>query len=311
MRSPLHIFVAGSEAVIVFFVLSGFVLTLPFVPKKKVSWRSYYPKRIVRLWLPAIASVALAVMFALLVPRLEGVGTWWVNDHARPVSGSMVVSDASLLAGTGKYNSVLWSLKWEVLFSFLLPLYVLLARRARRYWFLGSVVMGAISTLGELLEIDVLKYLPIFGIGVFLAVGRESISQLLANRPWAVVGVGVTSAVSFAAFWAVPWSAGSPALLLIACATAVTAFYGAQPLAHLSETPVVSWLGARSFSLYLVHEPILVSAALVAPKVSWPLTAVLGAVVALIVTEIFYRLVEVPGMRLASMVGRAAAPRRQ
>src|SRR6201995_3858781 len=40
--TPLHLLWAGSEAVIVFFVLSGFVLVLPHVTGRSIGWPGYY-----------------------------------------------------------------------------------------------------------------------------------------------------------------------------------------------------------------------------------------------------------------------------
>ena len=49
------------------------------------------------------------------------------------------------------------------------------------------------------------------------------------------------------------------------------------------ERPRVQWLGVRSFSLYLVHEPIVV---LLGPRFV-PLTIVFAIPVALLVTQLF------------------------
>src|SRR6476660_9352443 len=68
--SPLHILWNGTPAVHVFFVLSGFVLILPFtksLPGR--SWAPYYAKRLLRLYLPAWAALALAVVLMVLIPR--------------------------------------------------------------------------------------------------------------------------------------------------------------------------------------------------------------------------------------------------
>jgi peptidoglycan/LPS O-acetylase OafA/YrhL len=52
--SPLHVLWNGTPAVHLFFVLSGFVLVLPFSrPGVTRSWASYYAKRLLRLYLPA------------------------------------------------------------------------------------------------------------------------------------------------------------------------------------------------------------------------------------------------------------------
>jgi hypothetical protein len=49
---PLHILVAGPEAVILFFVLSGFVLALPIVQRKQLPYHAYLIRRICRIYLP-------------------------------------------------------------------------------------------------------------------------------------------------------------------------------------------------------------------------------------------------------------------
>lgn len=50
--TPLHIFHAGQEAVVVFFVLSGFVLTRQMTVRTLRSISYYYPQRLLRLYLP-------------------------------------------------------------------------------------------------------------------------------------------------------------------------------------------------------------------------------------------------------------------
>lgn len=62
VRSPLHLFWAGNEAVYVFFILSGLVLTLPAVRRGRMRWKPYYPSRLLRLYIPVVASVVLAVV---------------------------------------------------------------------------------------------------------------------------------------------------------------------------------------------------------------------------------------------------------
>src|ERR1039458_10316795 len=44
--TPLHLFWAGPEFVAVFFVLSGLVLALPVIGKRKLRLAPYYPSRL-------------------------------------------------------------------------------------------------------------------------------------------------------------------------------------------------------------------------------------------------------------------------
>lgn len=66
----------------------------------------------------------------------------------------------------------------------------------------------------------------------------------------------------------------------------------------------VHWLGSRSYSLYLVHEPIIVTCAFAfgrTPSMTWFLPLML--VISLGATEVFFRLIERPSVKLASRVG--------
>ena len=75
--TPLHAAWAGGEAVYLFFVLSGFVLARPFLGGRSSTWRTYFVKRIPRLYLPVWVAVGFALVSAALtwtmVPSSERV----------------------------------------------------------------------------------------------------------------------------------------------------------------------------------------------------------------------------------------------
>ena len=56
--TPLKLATAGWESVIVFFVLSGLVVTLPVVRTRGFDWVAYFPRRVVRLMVPVMGAVA-------------------------------------------------------------------------------------------------------------------------------------------------------------------------------------------------------------------------------------------------------------
>ena len=66
--SPLKLTNAGPEAVVLFFVLSGFVLAIP-VLRGGFNWLAYFPRRFVRLMLPVAGAVALASVLILIHPQ--------------------------------------------------------------------------------------------------------------------------------------------------------------------------------------------------------------------------------------------------
>ena len=68
--TPAHLLIAGPEAVLVFFVISGIALTIPVLQNTEFNWMAYYPRRSVRLYLPVVASVLLAALLLVVVPLL-------------------------------------------------------------------------------------------------------------------------------------------------------------------------------------------------------------------------------------------------
>lgn len=305
-QSPLGVLFAGGAAVFVFFILSGFVLILPFLRAPRPSWVGYYPKRLLRLYLPIVGAVVLSALVIALVPRFTSPQqTWWVNAHDKEISLNGLIREAFVLLGTGRYNSVLWSLSWEIIFSLMLPIYVMAVIWLRRWWLAGTALMILLSAVGLSVGNAYLEYLPMFGIGAFLAAGKEQIIELASRRP-----VGAASmfgaAVLLSAIWSMPWLPVPRLLLLTACTALVLAFMVWGPAIRFSGNRIVVWLGSRSFSLYLVHEPIIVSGALIFPGAPW-LAVMVSWPIALLGTELLFRVIEDPSRRLANWAGRTTS----
>ncbi|MFC7548503.1 acyltransferase family protein [Plantactinospora sp. GCM10030261] len=325
--TPLHLAWAGAEAVVLFFVLSGYVLALPAARGRPTRWRRYYPRRLLRLYPPVWGAVLLALVWALLVPRGDRPGaSWWLNLHAPMSDTGRVLHDLVLLRRPGFTNTALWSLKWEVLFSLLLPAYLVVGRWLRRWPLaVGATGLAALVFLGASFGGFAGRYLPIFVCGVFLAFNEDRLRRLFdgldaVRRPvlcwWTVVAGCVVALTAHWLLLAVLPAPGTALVLAawtvqVAGATLAVLLVIRWPAAGAAlDRPVPRWLGSRSFSLYLVHEPIVVSTALVlggTPPV--PVALAVAVPVSLVVAEVFHRAVERPSLRLSHAVGgRAAAP---
>lgn len=316
VHTPAHILWGGTEAVYVFFVLSGLVLTFP-VLRSRFSWGAYYPARLVRLYVPVFAIVALGYASLYLVRRtpVDGLSEW-LTDRAGIPTLSSALTDLTLLRGASGLISPLWSLQWEVLFSISLPLFIALASTGRRHSAVKALVLFACTLLGSLLEKPPLFYMPMFGIGVLLAFELDRVRHWCARlrRP-AWVGVGGGSVLALSAYWiAMAVWPEAVILLRILKAVAVPGAVGVVLLAAFNsrsqrffETPALQWLGTVSFSLYLVHEPIVVAMGfLLGPGVGW-LVLPIALVVSLGAAYVFFRVVELPGHRLARACGARLA----
>lgn len=300
--TPLHVLWGGPEAVMVFFALSGFVLALPMAAGRELNPVSYYPRRIARLYLPVWGSLPLAAAVHLLGSREPGTSaTWWLDAHTQGLGAYSLAHELTLVrsAGDWAFNSVLWSLRWEVYFSLALPLALFAIVRARRYTGIGVLLcIAAILASNS----QAALYLPVFVLGSILAFERERLSRLprATSVPLAVIAV---LGLSASGWLDVDDRLQSTLVVMGAFAALILTLVSGRVASGLQSRPM-QWLGTRSFSLYLVHEPIVVAAAFLLG--GEPHIAVLAAIslpVVLLVTEAFFRLVEMPAHRFSRAVG--------
>lgn len=318
-ESPLKLLFAGTEAVLVFFVLSGLVVALPLL-RGTTSWAAFFASRLVRLYVPVWGALVLAAVLIALVPRRGDAvsnGEWIDEANASSVTLSSFLREASLTPASYDIVNTLWSLRWELVFTALLPLAVGLAvllRRSTAALVLTGLVAAATTVLGRVLGVDALVYLPVFLLGTLVAVRLDDLLAWARRRPrpilWSVVGGG--SALLLIASWLarpfapprtlvseVLWGlAGLGALGLVLVAICSPA------LEQLLSTRVPQWVGRVSFSLYLVHVPVLATIAYALGDRSWWIVGLIGVPASLVMAELFFRLVERPSHGLARRTGR-------
>jgi peptidoglycan/LPS O-acetylase OafA/YrhL len=310
---PWRFLWAGREAVLLFFVLSGFVLTLPLQKPDPPPYLAFVAKRFCRLYLPFAASVALsgALMSALHAEPVSGVdpASWLAKSWTEMPTAPVVLRQLAFV-GPLTLNNVAWSLSVEWYIGLVFPLLVGLVR----WSWAGAVLLAFAAIALNLISLKALSggeaqvawYMLYFVLGAALAVHRERLCGIVA-------GAGRAERILFwlAAYgllkarWLLPTGAtaadvanGFGAALLIAL---VLTSGRAQALL---EAAPFSWLGRISYSLYLVHVPVLLTivhgtGANLAPWALAPLA--LGA--SLVIAHLFWHAVEAPAIRL----GRALA----
>ncbi|WP_181158364.1 acyltransferase [Microbacterium sp. MYb64] len=316
--TPIRYLLMGPEAVVVFFVLSGFVLVFPMLQGRGLDLWSYYPRRVLRLWLPSAGAMAFAIIVILLGhQKPETAPSEWARAFSfSTLSPSQIVDSFFLITGSTQVNNPLWSLRWELLFSLMLPVaFLAVARIARGHWY-WLIACGAVTAVGTVLGVQALIYGPMFLAGCVAAVMR---SQGAAPRgkaaPWilvlaGVLALGLPDVVRVGLPDLVPGGARGAlqGFVAIGAALVVLGLSAPSGLARLLGTAPFRFLGRISFSLYLVHMPILLQALQLAPGT--PHRALLISVpVAVLVAWLFARFVEEPSARLARAVGRSASER--
>jgi peptidoglycan/LPS O-acetylase OafA/YrhL len=270
----------GHEAVMVFFVLSGFFISANIfhaLGTGRWKWDWYLSRRVTRLSVVLLPALLIGFAFDKAGLSLFGTdgpyGGGEGYDHiiAAPVAErlgwTVFLGNAAYLqeifVPTFGSNGPLWSLSYEFWYYLLFPCLIVagfgrgLARRAIH----GLAAMVIALLVGEQILLYFLIWL--FGVGAFLTPP----STALARRGWirsiTLAGVGMILLVLLAAgkLYPLPQPAGDMAVG-IACAVLVYLFAHTPSvdtrskktsfgkLAHLS--------AGFSYTLYLAHLPALV-----------------------------------------------------
>ena len=321
--TPLKLFTAGTEAVLIFFVLSGFVLVLPVVRAGSYDWVAYYFRRTIRLYLPVVASIAFAAILLYAHPEKGGTGSSWVDSFSIAVPNwGLFAQSLDIFQPGNAVNNPLWTLRWEMIFSLALPLFAFGAVLLRRRWIFVLVGSVIVVFIGTLRDVSFLLYLPVFLCGGVLAVNAERLLDWAARirgRPgvsfawFALLLGGLTLLI---AHWLTqPFLPVGMAqqfvtsLSFVGAVVIVAVAFLWPPLEFLLTLAPARWLGRVSFSLYLVHVPIIIACANIFGRGNWPLTVAVAIPASLVVAELFARFVEQPAHRLSKRVGAAVSSR--
>lgn len=131
--SPLRIFVASSEAVTLFFVLSGFVLTLPLLSGKKVNYIHFITRRFLRIYIPYYVSLIIVIFTSMVFysGTKDDLTQWFNYVWSQGLSTELILQHIFLLDSfaNAQLNPVLWSLVHEMRISLIFPIIVYIVIR--------------------------------------------------------------------------------------------------------------------------------------------------------------------------------------
>ena len=259
----------GAEVVLLFFLLSGFVIhlrqarSLAAGETPSFAVPDFFRRRATRLVPPLLFALVLTAV-------LDAAGRWANAPTYDPYEGGRsaftFVMNALFLQGfaapTFGSNSALWSLSYEAIFYVCYPL--LLAARVRlgaRAAFGGVFVAGIVGCAGHaawsVIAWTIVPYFAVWCLGAFVA---ELFARDVSVRAPALMAAAACAlmAPSLIAPGRLDPTVGS-AIFASGLALVMTLFVlhpmGRPAAAALSQ---LRGLGARSYTLYVVHTPLLV-----------------------------------------------------
>jgi peptidoglycan/LPS O-acetylase OafA/YrhL len=324
-NSPFVVFISGIFGVAIFFVLSGFVLSIRFFQTDDSSViKKLAAKRYLRLMIPALASIMLVWLLMSLgaMHNLDAAqithSTWLATyqnfvpsffDALFQGSANIFISNAGIM----QYNNVTWTMLYEFIGSVVVFAFCLLFGKSKRRPYIYAIM----------LFVTINTWFVAFILGLMLADLYANRNKLFAGRWWKytlIVGLFLggysLSILSQSKLYASIQIANfnfyqDQSLLLSVGAFLVVASILGSPLLQRIFTKI-SRLGKYTFSLYLVHLPLLYSLCVgvflwlihsfhgIHYAVAAAVSAGIFFIVTAITTWLFERYIDAPAIRLSN-----------
>ncbi|WP_433771784.1 acyltransferase family protein [Bacillus wiedmannii] len=317
------IFSSGNESVIIFFVLSGFVL-YGSIQKNYDSYGSYLLKRISRIYIPYIVAIIIAIICQTTISEY-GISSLseWFNRSWTIESSSSLIAQHILLVGkynTDAYNGVIWSLVHEMRISMIFPLVLMVClRKTARYSLLSlvsfsicSVVIlflfrSSLTLTGYALT---LHYTVLFLLGALVAKYKDNLIMFYSNCTknkkiaWFLFAIllymyeGLIGEIDVLNnFVFRDYVVAISACLLVILSLSVST------LSSFLHNKYLLYLGKISYSLYLYHTISLFSLIyMLHETVALPIVLLMSLIMSFILATISYVFVEKFAFRVGKYV---------
>lgn len=313
----------GFIGVSVFFTLSGFLITSLLLREASssggIALKNFWARRIRRLW-PASFVVILVVAILSAADKLsvrasDAIAAAWSVTNWHVIAGGQRQLLHTIVGPLGPT----WSLAVEEQFYLVLALLLAIVTRLRRQLFALSLVAVAgivvpvvlanvVTDWHPSLEFNTVFRMPELFAGVLLAVWQRQGSRFFVGRKAAdaIAAAGVVALLCAFLFvdYSPPWLLrGGYTLVAV-----VSAFTIAGLLQHGYAATAMSWLplrwlGTISYSLYLVHWPVMLVLTTEHTNLDGARYAMLVVAASVASGWVLHRLVERPVRRMRAAAG--------
>ncbi len=262
----------GQDYVIIFFVLSGFVIAWSIDKKKKLTFSQYTFDRLTRLWSVALPALVIGIAFDLWGKSLnpETYQQIFASSYleTKVIISSLFLHECWFFSVRPGSNGPFWSLSYEFLYYMIFGSIMLLPTMKRKLTggLLWILVAGPkILLLFPCWLIGCLAYYGCksFRINFFLATllvlltGYFLITTMtdrwLHWSPWGYEGLGNPPLFYSAKYWDDYTIAGAVALFLFS----MNYWFSLEKNSNGLLTRMIRKWANCSFSLYAIHFPIM------------------------------------------------------
>jgi peptidoglycan/LPS O-acetylase OafA/YrhL len=292
-----------------FFVISGFILSLPFAEahrklKKPVALKKYFWRRVTRLEPPYI--LCLLLFFMLKIAASKGTAAGLFPN----LIASIFYVHNPIFGRPSDIDFVAWSLEIEIQFYILAPvlgsMFAIASAAIRRVVLAAAVLlasaMSSIAMSHPPLQLSLLGYAQYFLAGFLFAEYYLAGGERRKNWRWDLVSVAGWSMMlvllvrsEAGAGWVLPW------LILLLY---IAAFRGVVTNRFVTNTWIAT-IGGMCYTIYLLHNYIIAALGTLTERVSpgggfairLLVQFVLMTPFVLAISAVYFRFIERPCMR--------------
>ncbi|MFL1491034.1 acyltransferase family protein [Pseudomonas antarctica] len=271
-KETMRKFSAGYDGVLLFFTISGFVISASLIPKleKAVSEKeslsnvllAFFCKRLFRITPTATLWIALTFLAAIIIDPASVKGNVYAAIAALTNFFNVyVVSGYALPNAYGVY----WSLSLEEQFYVALPIVFLLFKTTNGR-LLTLLLIVAVTEFSGLQWIKGVFQIPpiVGGVSLYLIDRKYGLLEKLRSSKFLSRGVLILlAALLSVSIFVIPLIRPfTPHYLLImglvcTCLVCIAVLGKGSVLVIPGTERILYWLGSRSFTLYLTHLPMI------------------------------------------------------
>lgn len=271
-----------------FFVLSGFIIYYTSLqrPKTRKSAAHFAQRRLMRIFAPYLPITFVLIGVYLLLPELSASSREWAwlpSIFLLPLNGPPALNLA-------------WTLQHELIFYMLFAAMFFSGKLV-----VGSVIWAAAIALASVIDHGLGPPLSFFlaPINLEFLFGMLAVHVAMRSEGSTMLFVGL-SIVSLAAFLGLGAERNVSVLFGLAIAFALVPLVRANAAGKITVARWLMYFGGASYSLYLIHLPVISVTLRIAAKIplldTWFAALPFSILCALIAGAIYYIVIERPAL---------------
>jgi peptidoglycan/LPS O-acetylase OafA/YrhL len=314
-NSPLKILEWGHPAVIMFFMLSGFVLSLPYINNKSQKYSKFLLKRICRIYIPYFVAISLGILLRISFNNGVVNGLW-----NTPITWSIISKHYLMLVqfNQNSFDPVVWSLVHEMRISIIFPIIMFIIMKYN--WKICLIIGFGLSVLGIVLlhvfpngdprtnYFVSIHYCLMFIIGALMAKNLVRVKKFFQFQSFLfkiiflLCGIclyygGYEFRLVLGHEYSADWITTVGASIIIISALSF------NKLSKTLKVRVLLFLGKISYSLYLFHLMVFLSLeniwnGVLSPFEIW----IISTTVSICLATVIYHIIEKPSINLGRII---------